>query len=125
MMMIPMVVTGIDKLTFIDHLKDIEKEAVGQLNQKSLDKNCYDFHYFGFAKDLGSEKALEAFLSPKKNPNTKKNFGKTKNHPTSVVKEHVMSWHAFLNHQHLFLLLLVSIPSAMHFKFYFQIKWFN
>ena len=118
MMMIPLVVTGIDKLTFIDHLKDIDKEAVGQLIQKSLDKNCYDFNYFGFAKDLGSEKALEAFLSPKKNPNTKKNFGKTKNRPIS-------SCYAFLNHQHLFLLLLVSIPSAMHFKFYFQIKWFN
>ena len=95
MMMIPVVVTGIDKLTFIDHLKDIDKEAVGQLNQKSLDKNCYDFHYFGFAKDLGRS------------------------------MEHVLSWHAFLNHQHLFLLLLVSIRSAMHFKFYFQIKWFN
>ena len=39
---------------------------------KSLDKNYYDPHDFDVAEDLAIEKVLEAFLGPKKNPNTKK-----------------------------------------------------
>ena len=46
-----------------------------------MDENCYDPDDFGVAEDLTSEKVLEAFLSPKKNPNTKKIFWTNKTLP--------------------------------------------
>ena len=48
---------------------------------KSLDENCYDPHEFGVAEDLASEKVLEAFLGPKKNPSPKKIFWTNKRPP--------------------------------------------
>ena len=52
--------------------KILTKKWLVNSTDKSLDKNCYDPHDFGVAKDLASEKVLEAFLGPKKNPNNKK-----------------------------------------------------
>ena len=48
---------------------------------KSLDENYRDPHDFGVAEDLASEKFLETFLGPKKNPNTKKIFWTNKKPP--------------------------------------------
>ena len=52
--------------------KILTKKWLVNSTDKSLDKNCYDPHDFDVAEDLAREKVLEAFLGPKKNPNTKK-----------------------------------------------------
>ena len=109
----------------MDIQRPSQKKWLINSTDKSLDKNCYDPHDFGVAEDLASEKRLEVFLGPKKNSNTKKIFGQTNICPMPVLKDHAMSCHVLLNHQHFFLLLLTSIPSMMHLKFYFQIRWFN
>ena len=99
--------------------KVLTKKRLVNSIDKSLDENCYDPHDFGVAEDLASEKVLETFLDPKKNPNTKKIFCTIRKLSNACRQKACDVLPRTPLPSKLFPLASGIVSSSMHLRFYF------